>query len=153
MAQYGRLWHPTPGLTWQIVLSDPISLPPNATTVTPNVDVFDLDLFETPIETIQTLHRLGKKVIAYFSAGSWEPGRPDSNEFAKKDLGKKMEGWEKEKWVDVRSERVRHIMAARLRLAAEKGFDGVDPDNVDGYVCLCEPTRRGTDGGRTTKLA
>lgn len=131
-----HLWRPTVGTTWQIVLSDPIHLHPNATSTTPDVEVFDLDLFETPKSTIDTLHRLGKKVIAYFSAGSWEPNRPDSAHFQSKEMGKKMEGWEKEKWIDLRSENVRRIIARRIELAAEKGFDAVDPDNVDGYVSL-----------------
>jgi endo-alpha-1,4-polygalactosaminidase (GH114 family) len=31
------------------------------------------------------------------------------------------------------STNVRNIMAARIKMAADKGCDGVDPDNVDGY--------------------
>jgi len=35
---------------------------------------------------------------------------------------------------DIRSINVRNIMKNRLDLAAEKGCDGVEPDNVDGYA-------------------
>ena len=35
--------------------------------------------------------------------------------------------------VDTRSTAVRTVMKARLDLAAAKGCDGVEPDNVDGY--------------------
>lgn len=130
------------------MLSDPIKLSANATSISPNVEVFDIDLFENPKDTIDALHRLGKKAIAYFSAGSYEPDRPDSKEFHSSNLGKKMDGWPKEKWVDIRSENVRSIMGRRIELAAQKGFDAVDPDNVDGYVRLsidvasCLLTRR-----------
>ncbi|RDI80202.1 putative alanine aminotransferase [Venturia inaequalis] len=128
-----QLWRPQVNATWQIVLSNPLNLPPTTPTPTPNVAIFDIDLFENPKETIDTLHRLGKKAIAYFSAGSFEPDRPDSKEFRAEDLGRKMDGWPKERWVDIRSENVRRIMGGRIELAALKGFDAVDPDNVDGY--------------------
>ena len=38
-----------------------------------------------------------------------------------------------ELWLDIRAPEVRDIMKARLDLAAQKGCDGVEPDNVDGY--------------------
>lgn len=122
--------------TWQIVLSDPIKLNENSTFISPDVEVFDIDLFENPKSTIDALHKFGKKVIAYFSAGSYEPGRPDSNEFKASDLGKTMDGWPGEKWLDLKSQNVRSIMSRRIELAAQKGFDGIDPDNVDAYVSL-----------------
>jgi hypothetical protein len=134
-----QIWRPAVKSTWQIVLSDPIKLGETSEAISPDVEIFDIDLFENPRSTIDALHRLGKKAIAYFSAGSYEPGRPDSKEFTPNDLGKKMDGWPKEKWVDIRSENVRSIMSRRIELAAQKGFDGIDPDNVDGYVSLMAP--------------
>ena len=35
--------------------------------------------------------------------------------------------------MNLKSDNVRKIMQARLDVAKEKGCDGVDPDNVDGY--------------------
>jgi len=134
MAAHQQLWRPAVNSSWQIVLAEPIKIDENTKSVTPDVEVFDIDLFENPKSTVDALHRLGKRAIAYFSAGSYEPGRPDSKEFQSKDLGKGLDGWPKEKWVDLRSENVRRIMSRRIELAAEKGFDGIDPDNVDGYV-------------------
>jgi hypothetical protein len=128
------LWLPKVGDTWQIILSHPPVIS-DAGTITPDVDIFDIDLFDTPVETIQRLHESGKKVICYFSAGSYEDWRPDASEFAKEDLGAKLDGWAGEKWVDLRSENVRKIIQNRVQLAKEKECDGVDPDNVDGYVC------------------
>lgn len=127
-------WKPKVNDTWQIILQSNMILDKDATSVTPDVAVYDIDLFETPAETIATLHRLGKKVICYFSGGSYEPGRPDSGDFQEEDMGKGLEGWPGERWLKLGNENVRGIMKGRVELAGQKGCDGVDPDNVDGFV-------------------
>lgn len=97
------------------------------------VDVYIIDLFDTPPPLIERLHGLGRKVICYFSAGSYELWRPDASHYAAADLGNTLADYPDERWVDIRSARIRTILAARLELAAAKGCDGVEPDNVDGY--------------------
>ncbi|KAF1851494.1 glycoside hydrolase family 114 protein [Cucurbitaria berberidis CBS 394.84] len=126
-------WVPRVNDTWQIILSHPPLLSSNDKATTPNVSIFDIDLFDTPTETIKQLHDLGKKVICYFSAGSYEEWRPDAGQFQPADLGKNLDGWPGEKWLKVGNENVRRIMKSRVEMAKEKGCDGVDPDNVDGY--------------------
>jgi hypothetical protein len=133
------IWQPATNTSWQIILSGTAALTTGATAVVPDVDVFDLDLFVTPQTTIDALHSLGKKVICYFSAGSFEKGRPDAAQFKSRDLGKTMSGWKDEKWLDLRSQNVRAIMMARMELAAQKKCDGVDPDNTDAYVSSLYP--------------
>jgi hypothetical protein len=128
------LWTPKVNDTWQIILLNPLDLEEDATSITPNVSIFDIDLFTTTSTQISTLHRLGKKVICYFSGGSYEPGRPDSGDFTEDDMGKELDGWPGERWLKLSSSNVRGIMKKRVNLAMEKGCDGVDPDNVDGYV-------------------
>lgn len=96
------------------------------------VNAYDIDLFDTPPSLIDSLHAQGRYVICYFSAGSFEAWRPDAKAFLPADKGRKMSGWN-ERWLDIRSSNVRAIMRARLDLAQQKGCDGVDPDNVDGY--------------------
>ena len=98
-----------------------------------DVDLYDIDLFDSSVELIQRLQASDKKVICYFSAGSYEDWRPDAADFADKDLGKTLSGWEDERWLDIRSSGVRDVMLRRLDLAVEKGCDGVEPDNVDSY--------------------
>jgi len=98
-----------------------------------DTNLYDVDLFDTSTETIDKLKKDNKKVICYFSAGSYEDWREDSDEFPKKAIGKKMDGWD-EYWLDIRDEEIKNIMLKRLDLAKEKGCDGVDPDNVDGYT-------------------
>ncbi|OAG05914.1 endo alpha-1,4 polygalactosaminidase precursor [Paraphaeosphaeria sporulosa] len=126
-------WTPKVNDTWQIILQSNMILDKDATSVTPDVAVYDIDLFDTPAETIATLHRLGKKVICYFSGGSYEPRRPDSGDFKEEDMGKELDGWPGERWLKLGSENVRGIMKKRVELAGKKGCDGVDPDNVDGF--------------------
>lgn len=125
-------WTPKVDDTWQIILSHP---PLVSDSATPDVSIFDIDLFDTPTSTIAQLHKLGKKVICYFSAGSYENWRPDAKDFKNDDLGKNLDDWPGEKWIKLNSQNVRDIMKKRIDLAKEKGCDGVDPDNVDGYVC------------------
>lgn len=100
-----------------------------------DVDMFNLDLFDTSSETIAMLHQRGIFVMCYFSAGSYEDWRPDASSFPSEVLGKDMEGWPGEKWLDIRRiDLLAPIMEARLNLARSKGCDGVDPDNVNGYT-------------------
>ncbi|MFN4294781.1 MAG: endo alpha-1,4 polygalactosaminidase [Thermoflexales bacterium] len=99
------------------------------------VDVFNLDLFDTPSETIAKLHERGVFVMCYFSAGSFENWRPDAPLFPNEVLGKDMAGWPGERWLDIRRlELLAPIMQARLDLAVNKGCDGVDPDNVNAFA-------------------
>ncbi len=98
-----------------------------------DVDLYDIDLFDTNTSTIQALHKKGKKVICYFSAGSWESWRADKERFSSEALGKPLQGWEGEKWLDITNESIYPVMLARLDLAVQKGCDGVEPDNMMGY--------------------
>lgn len=125
----GPRWRPTKGLTWQWQLDGgPIDTSVDA-------DVYDVDLFTTPAATVADLHGRGRKVICYFSAGSWEPYRPDSGDYPNAVMGGPVEGWPDERWLDIRRVDVlRPVLAARFDLCAEKGFDGVEPDWMDSHT-------------------
>lgn len=126
-AQPAPVWQPAPGTSWQWQLSGNLD---NSV----EVDMYDLDLFDTPPATIAALKARGVAVVCYFSAGSFEAWRPDADAFPQAVKGKKMAGWD-ELWLDVRRlDVLAPIMGARLDLAAAKGCDGVEPDNVDGYA-------------------
>lgn len=99
-----------------------------------NVEMYDIDLFDSSVSLIQSLKNDGKKVICYFSAGSYENWRSDKDDFPQSALGNTLDGWEGEKWLDISNEDLASIMRARLVLAVQKGCDGVEPDNVDGYT-------------------
>ncbi len=98
-----------------------------------DVDVYDIDLFDTPADTLSALRVAGRVVICYFSAGSYEEWRPDAARFVADDLGVTLDGWDDEHWVDIRSASVREVMAQRLDLAVDRGCAGVEPDNVTAY--------------------
>ncbi len=121
-------WRPAPGTSWQWQLSGTID-------TSFNVQMYDIDLFDAPQSVIDQLHAEGRTVICYFSAGSWEDWRPDAGDFPAAVIGSPLEGWPGEKWLDIRQiETLAPLMRARLDRAVQKGCDGVEPDNVDGYA-------------------
>lgn len=123
----GSWWEPKPKTSWQWQLTGNIN-------TSYDVDMYDVDLEETSQETIDELHSQNKKVICYFSAGSYEEFRSDADDFPEEVLGDTLEGWEDERWVDVSQiDLLSPIMRKRLDLAVEKKCDGVEPDNMDGY--------------------
>jgi len=49
-------------------------------------------------------------------------------------LGNDYDGWEGERWLDIRNTDVLlPLMRERFRVAAEKGCQGIDPDNMNGF--------------------
>ncbi len=131
MASAGSL---PPGLTWNWNLEG--GVPSGA-------DIIDYDPnlgsnLKTPVK------RNGARyVICYFSAGSWENGRPDMRGLKRGvDYKNKLEGgnqggsWEAggkpERWLNIDSKAVRSVMVGRLVNARERGCDAVEPDNLDG---------------------
>ena len=122
------VWHPSPGTSWQWQLKGKLN-------TTYDVDMYDIDLFDNSKADIAALQAKGRTVICYFSAGSYEKWRPDAGEFPPELLGDTLDGWEDEKWLDIRAtDKLAPILNSRLDLAVEKGCDGVEPDNVDGYA-------------------
>jgi len=99
-----------------------------------DVDVYDIDVFDSEPSTIAGLQADGRTVICYFSAGSYESWRPDADDLEPTALGETLDGFEDERWLDVRDVSVRAVAEGRLDLAVDKGCDGVEPDNVDGYA-------------------
>jgi len=94
--------------------------------------MYDIDLFDADASVIASLHAKGRAVICYFST-QYENWRPDASQFTASVLGSNLDDWPGEKYVDIRSNVVRNIIASRLDLAVTKGCDGVEPDNVDEY--------------------
>ncbi|KAH7126783.1 glycoside hydrolase family 114 protein [Dendryphion nanum] len=94
--------------------------------------IIDIDLFDTDSQTIADL-KSTKTVICYFSAGTREEWRPDAGDFKSGDVGKNMEEWAGEAWLNVKSDSVRKIMQNRIKQAADKGCQAIDPDNTDGF--------------------
>lgn len=92
------------------------------------------DLWKITKEHVTKFKSKHKKVICYFSAGTYEDWRSDKNLFPKKTIGKKLGEWKGEKWIDIRDASILKIMESRIKIAHDKGCYGVDPDNVDGFT-------------------
>lgn len=123
----GNWYKPDVNTTWHWQLIGDIN-------TTHNVELYDVDLFDVNTSVILALQNNNKKVICYFSAGSYENWRDDNSTFPSDVLGKTLDGWADEQWLDISNEALAPIMRARLDLAVSKGCDGVEPDNMDGYT-------------------
>lgn len=122
-------WMPSAGTTFNIDLSgQPTKFSPNTT-----FSAYDVDMVNTANATIKSLHDSGHKVICYFSAGTLENYRNDVGTIPKSAIGKELQDWPGEYWLDTRNAEVRNVMTKRIALAQAKGCDAIDPDNVDGY--------------------
>lgn len=122
------IWSPVPTTEpWQLQLQGKVDLSLEA-------GVYDVDGADTPASKVERIHAKGARAVCYFSAGSYENWRDDKDRFPKRVLGEPLAGWPGERWLDVRERDVLlPIMRRRMKLCARKGFDAVDPDNVDGY--------------------
>src|SRR5687768_2342466 len=101
-SESGALWRPAPGTSWQIQLSGTLDTNVDA-------DIYVIDLFDNSAQTISELHATERKVICYFSAGSYEDWRPDADDFPASALGNALDGWPGEWWLDVRHPELRSL--------------------------------------------
>lgn len=122
-------WQPAAGISFDWDLDDISTSTAFAGTVV------DVDAFTTTTETVAALHAQGKKVIAYLSVGTFEDDRPDGNLLPAEVLGKKYPEWPHEKWLDIRQiDKLKPWLNSRINMILKKGFDAVEPDNMDGYT-------------------
>lgn len=120
-------WRPSGVLVWDWQLAD-------YSGAAPGVQVIDLDLFDVSADRVAALRAGGVKTICYVNAGAWEEWRDDAAAFPPEILGWDYDGWPGERWLDIRRiDRLAPILRARLDLCRAKGFDGVEPDNIDGF--------------------
>ena len=123
------VWVRAPKTTWQWQLN---GLPIDQSV---DVEMYDIDLFDNDAATVAALHAEGRKVVCYMNAGGWEGWRPDAGEFHESIIGANLDDWEGERWLDIRRiDILAPIMEARMDSCRDKGFDGIEPDNIDGYL-------------------
>ena len=85
-------------------------------------------------DQVALLHALGKKVICYIDAGVYENYRPDAYKFPASVIGNADSGWNGSYWMDIRrTDILGPIMLARMKMCKDKGFDAIEPDEIDGY--------------------
>jgi len=119
-------WRPDAHASWHIQLSGDVA-------ATHAADVYDVDMTDTPTAIFAAIHARGAKLVCYFSAGSAEDWRDDVGDFPARAIGKELDGWPGERWLDTRDDSVRQVLARRLDRAVQLGCDAVDPDNINGF--------------------
>jgi hypothetical protein len=121
-------WRPAPvERRFDIQLSQPFNLARPA-------DALALELFGTSPERVGQLRARGVAPVCRVAAGLWENWRPDAGQFPKPALGRSPTGWQGQRWLDVRNPALRPILAKRLDLCRQRGFDGVLLAGLDGYA-------------------
>lgn len=126
----GNVWHPSSAasITWDWQLQGNIS-----TTSPPQM--FDIDGFDNTAATVAALHSHGTIAVCYMDVGTNEPNRPDQGMIPPADNGNPVQGFATERWLDVRDiAGLEPLIHERMGVCAGKGFDAVEPDDVDGYT-------------------
>lgn len=121
------IWRPSPADSFQWILST--ALDPSAT-----ASVYDIDGFNSSSADVATLHGLGRRAVCYINTGAYENFRPDASSFPGQVIGNPYAGWPGENWLDIRRiDLLGPIMQARFDMCKTKGFDAIEPDNIDGF--------------------
>ncbi len=126
----GPWWKPSSGspISWYWQLQGSIN------TSTLKASVYDIDGFDNSAATVAALHAKGAKVICYLSLGTSENFRSDYSQIPSSVKGS-TNGWPGENWLDIRQiSTLAPIMTARMQMCKSKGFDAIEPDNIDGYT-------------------
>ena len=96
--------------------------------------IIDIDAFTATKELVDAFHARGIKVIAYVSVGTIENYRPDSALLPADIIGNIYPAWPDERFINIREiEKMRPFITSRFDMIKQKGFDGIEPDNMDGY--------------------
>ena len=119
-------WTPPAQLTWYWQLQGEVS-------DNQPVAAYDIDGFENDAAEVSALHAQGKRVICYVDVGTAENFRPDYSSFPKSVLGRS-NGWPGERWLDIpKLSVIEPIMEKRFQMCREKGYDAVEPDNIEAF--------------------
>lgn len=109
--------------SFRIQLSEQLDLSSQAS-------LYVLDANSPTDADLAALRAQGSLVACYFSAGSFEPWRPDAAEFSESVLGNSLSNYPDERWLDITSEEVMLLMEGRIDAAAQRGCDAVYPSVV-----------------------
>jgi len=122
----GSWWVPPQHLTWYWQLQGTVN---NSEPVA----AYDIDGFENTAAEVSTLHAKGIHVICYIDVGTYEDWREDAGKFPPEVIGNS-NGWPGEDYLNIaNTSALEPIIAKRFEMCKTKGFDAVEPDNVDTY--------------------
>lgn len=115
---------------WQIGASSAAAVVPPT-----GAQLMDFDLFTATPEKVAELKAAGIYTVCYINAGSWQPGLPDSGQYPDSLKIQPDPDWPGEYFLDITdvfksNSTLAPILRARLALCRAKGFDAVEPDNL-----------------------
>ena len=132
------------------VMSGSVKLPPSgkvswdlqigagsdsAISVPAGVKLLDVDGFGTSAAKVAQLKAQGVYTLCYIDVGSYEPGRPDSDQYPDYLKIQQDPDWPAEYFLDVTdvfkpNSVLASILTNRFAMCRSKGFDALDPDNL-----------------------
>ncbi|WP_407543218.1 endo alpha-1,4 polygalactosaminidase (plasmid) [Deinococcus radiomollis] len=104
-------------------------------TVPAGVKVLDVDGFSISASKVSQLNAQGVYTLCYLDVGSYEPSRPDSNQYPASLKLQQDPNWPGEYFLDVTDvfkpgSVLATILTNRLEMCKDKGFSAIDPDNL-----------------------
>jgi len=140
-----EVWQPALNTPWQWMIDHPLRLgnakdmglvaPDGTALKTPPPVMYDIDGWFNPASTVAALHAQGKKVVCYLDIGVYEDYRPDAWRFPASVIGRADGNWDGSWWLDIRRiDILGPIMRDRMLMCKDKGFDAIEPDEIDGYA-------------------
>ena len=104
--------------------------------------VYDIDGQGATSADVAAIHAAGAIAVCYVDVGSLEQGRPDYSSFPTAVVGPVVQGWPGENWLLVTAANqptILPLMQARFQSwCAAKGFDAIEPDNLDGWTNITQ---------------
>jgi hypothetical protein len=106
--------------------------------------VYDIDGENATASDVAAIHATGAKAICYVDVGTLEMGRSDYSQFPSSVVGPAVSGWPGENWLLVTAANqsiILPLMQARFESWCQaKGFDAIEPDNLDGWTNISNVT-------------
>jgi hypothetical protein len=139
------IWKPTSAqpihFHWMIGGFSSADILPNQS----GIVVYDVDGENTTAADVAAIHAAGAKAVCYVDVGSLEQGRSDYSQFPASVIGPVVAGWPQENWLLVTAANqsiILLLMKARFEnWCLAKGFDAIEPDNLDGWTNISNITQ------------
>ena len=132
-------WKPlSPGNHWQWQLSGRVN--ESVLDRVSGSKMYDIDMEEATPDLISRLKAKDIYVVCYVESGDWNRQRPDAGDYAPEILGRTIDGFPDEKFVNINAvdgppgptgKTLRDIMMGRLDRVQAKGCEGIEPDHDD----------------------
>ncbi|MEO8801277.1 MAG: endo alpha-1,4 polygalactosaminidase [Polyangiaceae bacterium] len=111
------------------------------------VKLLDVDGFATSAAKVASLKSAGVYAVCYINAGSYQPGLPDSAEYPESLKIQADPDWPGEYFLDVTDvfkpgSVLASILEARFKMCKDKGFDALEPDNLQNDENVTSGTKK-----------